>query len=264
MSVPYLDGATIDFVDTSRSRASPSTPQRDRLLRLRRLVPLSPPHPAVAARLPIHSSTSTASAVGEASLQGRARHVPPAAPSAGAARAPRASLGWRLPAQPGLRPAPFSARTPPSSTCPSGPPTGSGCSRCSRSAPSRSTVRCPCPDPPRWCWPTRARLGAVQRPQWRWSSTPPEAVAGLATAHDEHVVVRWTPRTLSSRLRCGARGLHAGSCGAGPCGACCRRAGLRALREPPRAGAQLGRTRNVATRADRAGPPGAGWHLRAV
>ena len=41
MSVPYLNGAMIDFVDTHREAGlHDRQPQRDRLLRLRRLVPL--------------------------------------------------------------------------------------------------------------------------------------------------------------------------------------------------------------------------------
>ena len=44
MSVPYLNGAEIDFVDIDREAGlHDRQPQRDRLLRLRRLVPLSRP-----------------------------------------------------------------------------------------------------------------------------------------------------------------------------------------------------------------------------
>ena len=42
MSVPYLNGATIDFVDTIEKQGfTIDNPNADRLLRLRRLVPLS-------------------------------------------------------------------------------------------------------------------------------------------------------------------------------------------------------------------------------
>ena len=54
MSVPYLNGAMIDFVDSDREAGlHDRQPERDRLLRLRRLLPLSSP---VDARKPPRSA----------------------------------------------------------------------------------------------------------------------------------------------------------------------------------------------------------------